>query len=139
MQPQPVPSNRLRDSVLALEHQTNVEERSDCQAFVKAFGPAIQAYMPETLGILLYPLQLLTSDVSLTALLGMLVTVLLQAVADRELAPAASIPNVSAMPVPQVDTKCWHHSLDQGVPASRQEEEETADIDDIPKEHPHHK
>ena len=43
------------------------------------------------------------------------------------------------MPVPQMGTKCWHHSLDQGMPGLRQEEEEMVDIDDPPKEHPHHK
>ena len=45
-----------RDSVLALEHQTKVEERQDYQAFMEAFGVTIWACSPENWGTLLYPL-----------------------------------------------------------------------------------
>ena len=43
-----------RDSVLALEHQMEVVERWDCQAFVEAFGVAIQTCPPKNWGTLLY-------------------------------------------------------------------------------------
>ena len=101
--------------------------------------PYEPAYLPETWGTLLYPLQLLTNDVLLATLLGMSATIQLWAVTDRGPSPAASIPSVSEMPVPQAGAKHQCHSLDQGLPTLRQEEEEMTDIDDIPKEHPHHK
>ena len=44
-----------RDSVLNLECEAKVEEGQDCQAFMEAFGAAIQACLPETCGALLYP------------------------------------------------------------------------------------
>ena len=128
-----------RDSVLVLECQTKLEERQDCQAFMEAFRAAIQACLPENQGTFLYPLQLLASDVPLAALLGMSATAQLQAVVDGGLATAASIPSVSEMLVPQMGAKCWCHSLDQGVPTPRQEEEEMADINDLHEECPCHK
>ena len=76
-----------RDSVLVLEHQTKAEERWDHQAFVEAFGVAIQACLPETQGILLYALQLMTSNVPLATLLGMSTTTQLQAMADSSFHP----------------------------------------------------
>ena len=39
-----------RDSVLALEHEAKVEEGWDCQAFMEAFGAAMPACLPETVG-----------------------------------------------------------------------------------------
>ena len=125
-----------RESVLVLEHQTKVEERWDCQVFVEAFRVAIWACPTETYGTLLYPIQLLTGDVPLATLLRMLATAQLWAVVDRWPAPAAPIPSVLEVPVPQVGAKCLHHSSDQGVPIPRQEEEEMAEIDDTSKEHP---
>ena len=113
-------------------NRMKAEERWDHQACVKVFEVAIQACPPENWGILLYPLQLLTGNVPLAALLGMLATIPPQAVADGELAPAPSIPSVLEMPAPQVDTKHWHCSSDQGVPP-RQEEEEMAELYFTPK------
>ena len=63
-----------RDSVLVLKCKVKAEEGQNCQAFMKACGAAIQACLPKTQGMLLYPLQLLTSDVSLATLLGMSAT-----------------------------------------------------------------
>ena len=125
-----------RDGVLALEHQMKAEERQGCQAFVEAFGVAIQACPPENWGILLYLLQLLTGSMLVAALLGMLATTQLWAVADGELASAASIPSVSEMPALQAGGKCWCCSSAHGVPTLRLEEEETVECDDTPKEHP---
>ena len=58
----------------------------------------------------------------------MLATTQLQDAVDGELAPTASIPSVLEMPTPIMDTKCWHHSSDQGATAPRQEEEETVEL-----------
>ena len=119
-----------QESVLEVEHQMMAKERWVCQAFMEAFGVAIEACLPKNWGALLYSLQLLTSDVLLAAILGVLATAHLHAVVDRGPAPVSSIISVSEMPVPQTGTKCWCYSLGQGVPALRQKEEETADIND---------
>ena len=71
----------------------------------------------------------------LATCLEMSATAQLWTVVGGELAPATSNPIMSEMPVPQVGTKCWHHSSDQGVPLLRQEEE-MAELDDTLKEHP---
>ena len=42
-------------------------------------------------------------------------------------------------PVLQVGIKHQCHSSDQGVPTPRQDKEEAANFDDLPKEHPHRK
>ena len=80
----------------------------------------------------------MTSNVPLATLLGMSATTQLWAVADRGPAPAASIPSVLEIPVPQMGTKCQHHFSEQGVPAPREEEEEM-DINNLPEECPCHK
>ena len=95
-----------KDSVLTLEHKAEMEEGWDHQAFVEAFGAAVKACPPETCGALLYSLQLLTSNVSLAAILGMSATTQLWAIADRGPAPAASIPSISEIPASQAGTKC---------------------------------
>ena len=128
-----------KENVLVLEHQEMEEERWACKAFMEAFRAAIGACPPKNQGALLYPLQLLTSDVPLVALLGMLATTQLWAMADGELAPTVPIPRVLEMPAPPTGTKCQCYSLDQGVPAPRQEEEETVEPDYTLKECPHQK
>ena len=87
----------------------------------------------------MYPLQLLTGNVPLAIILGMLATTQLQAMADRGLVKAPPTPSTFGIPVPQVGTKYQHPSSDQGVPTLRQDEDEMANIDDIPEEHPHKK
>ena len=79
-------------------------------------------------GVLLYPLQLLTSNVPLATILGMSATAQLCTIAERELALATSIPSGLEMSMPQVGTKHWHHSSDLGVSTPRQDEEEAADV-----------
>ena len=39
-----------RENMLALECEVKVEEGWDCQAFMEAFGSALWACLPETLG-----------------------------------------------------------------------------------------
>ena len=104
-----------KESVLVLEHQVTEEERQACQAFMGAFGVAIGACLPKNWGTLLYPLQLLTNNVLLAALLGMLATTQLWAVADGGPKPVTPIPGVSGMPAPLMGIKYWCHSSDQGV------------------------
>ena len=53
----------------------------------------------------MYPLLLLTGNVPLAAILGMLATAQMWAVADGGLVPAASIPNVLDTPALQVGAK----------------------------------
>ena len=91
---------------------------------MEAFGAAIQPCLPENWGTLLYPIQLLTSNMPLATLIGMSAAAQLWAVADVGLAPASSIPSVSEMSVPQMGAKHQCSSPDQGVPTLRQEEEE---------------
>ena len=61
----------------------------------------------------------------------------LQAMVDGELTPTAPIPRVPEIPVSPTGTKHQHHSLDQDVPAPRQEEEETVEPNYTPKKCPH--
>ena len=90
------------------------EERPAHQAFLETFNVAIGACPPENQGALLHPLQLLTSNVPLGALLGISATTQLQAVADGELAPAAppksardaSTTNRHKMPAPFLRPRC---------------------------------
>ena len=116
-------------------------EQSHCyrdhQAFVEASGVALWACPPKTSGAVMCPLQLLTGNVLLAAILGMSAATQLQAVAGRELMPAASIPSVSEMAAPLMGAKWQHHSFDQGTSTPRQEE--TAELDDTPEEPPHQK
>ena len=123
-----------RESMLALKCEAIAEEGQDCQAFMEASAVALQACPPKTHGALMYPLQLLTSNVPLAAMLEMPATTQLQAAADREPTSATSIPSVSEMPAPLMGAKQWHHSYNQGVSMPRQDE--TAELDNIPEEPP---
>ena len=124
-----------RDSVLMLECEVKAEEGQNFQTFMEAFGVVMQSCLPKTHGAPMYPLQLLTGDQLLAAIPGMLATAQLWAVADRGPALAASIPSVLVTLAPQVGATCQCCSSDQGVPTQRQDKEEVADIDNIPKEH----
>ena len=81
--------------MLVLEHQTKAEKRWDHEAFVEAFEVAIQTCPPMTHGDTPVPLQVLTSEVLLATILGMLAITQLWAMADGRLAPAASIPSLN--------------------------------------------
>ena len=83
------------------------------------------------------PLQLLTGNLPLATMLGMLAATQLQAVASTEPTLAASISSVLETPVPLMGAKWWHHSCNQGVSTPRQEE--TAELDDTPEEPSHQK
>ena len=95
-----------KDSVLMVECKAKVEEGWDCQAFMEAFVVAMQACLPETHGALMYPLQLLTGDVPLAAILGMSATSQLWAVADRGSVLAPPTLSMLGTPAPQEAVKC---------------------------------
>ena len=82
----------------------------------------------------MYPLQLLTGNVLLVTIFGMLATTLQLATVGRELMSIASPPTVSEMPAPPTRTKCQHCSSNQEATISRPEEEGAAGLDITPKE-----
>ena len=89
-----------REGKLALEHEVIAVEGQDYWALVEASVMALWACLPETHGALMYPLQLLTSNVPLATILEMPATTQPQAVSGRELTSTASIPSVLEMPAP---------------------------------------
>ena len=117
------------NNVLVLECEAKVAEGQDCQAFVEAFGAAVQACLPKSCGALLYPLQILTTYVPQPPSwrcwpqpsYG-----LWQTEGHYQYLPLQCCRWVK-MPAP---------FLDQHVPTPRQDEEEAANIDDMPNEHP---
>ena len=60
-----------KESMLELECEAIEEEGWDCQVLLEACGAVLWACLPKTHGILIYPLHLLTGNVSLAAILGM--------------------------------------------------------------------
>ena len=124
------------DSLLMVECEVKAEEGQECQAFMDALRAAMQGCLLETHGALMFPLQLLTGDVPLATILGMLVTAQLQAVADSGLVQTPPTPSALGTPAPKMGSKCQCHSSDQGVPVPGQDEEKVGDIYDIPDECP---
>ena len=59
------------DIVLGLEHENRDDEEQKHQVFVDAFNATILACSPELQGTLLYPLEIITSDVPFSVILGM--------------------------------------------------------------------
>ena len=53
-----------------LECEAIEKEGQDCQSFLEACGVALQACPPEAHGVLMYPLQLVTGNMSLADLLS---------------------------------------------------------------------
>ena len=120
--------------MLKLEHEALAEEGCDCWTFMEACGTALQAWPLKAHGVLMYPLQLLTGNVPLAALLA---TTLQLATMGRELPSTASPLTVSRMPAPPIGIKWWCHSSDQEVMMLTPEKEEATGLDITPKEHPH--
>ena len=69
-----------KSSIMALEWEAKAEEGRECQAFAETFWAVVQTCLPEVWGTFMYPLQLLTSDVPLAALMRMSTAAQLQAV-----------------------------------------------------------
>ena len=134
-----------KSNVMVLEWEAKAEGK-ECQAFAEAFWAVMWALM--------HPLQLLTSDVPLAALMGMTNVAQLQAMEGiiatlnvtpqlatmgRELLLTASPPTVPRMLTPPSRTK-WQCPLsNQEAAASRAEKEEVASLDISQEEHPHQK
>ena len=57
------------ETIQALESQTIKEDGQAHQSFLQASGVVLQACPAEVLGVLMYPIQLLTGNMSLTGLL----------------------------------------------------------------------
>ena len=85
----------------------------------------------------MYPLQLLTGNVLLAAILGMPATILQPATAGREPTSTASPPTVSEMSASPTRIKWWHHLSNQEATMLRPEEEETVGLDVTPEEQAH--
>ena len=65
-----------KESILELEHEAIAEKEQNHWAFVEACRVVLWAHPPKACGVLMYPLQLLTSIVWLAIILGMLATTL---------------------------------------------------------------
>ena len=113
-----------KESMLEVECEVIAEEGWGCQAFLEACGAVLWTCPPEAHGVLMYPLQLLTGNVQLAAILGMPATTLQLATADRELTSTASPPTVSEIPALPTGIKWQHHWSNQEVTMPRPEEEE---------------
>ena len=60
-----------KSNIMALEWVAKVEEGREQQAFAETFWAVLQMCLPEAQGTFMYPLQLLTGDVPITAIMGM--------------------------------------------------------------------
>ena len=101
-----------KESMLELEHEAIVEEVWDHLVFLEACGAVLWACPPEACGVLMYTLQLLTGNVPLAAILGMLATTLQLATAGGELMSTASPPSVSETPALPTGIKWQCHLSD---------------------------
>ena len=131
-----------QDNVLALECEAKVTEGWNHKAFAEAFGAAMQASPPKSHGHSSTLCRSLMVMWPFATILGMSATAQPWAIADRGLVPASPTSSVSGTPVLQVSGKCQYHSFDQDAPAPkglRQDEEEAANIDDMPGECLHRK
>ena len=90
---------------------------------MEAFSAALWACPLKAHGVLMYPLQLLTGNVPMAA---MLATTLQLATVGRELPSSASPLTVSRTPAPVTRTKWWCHLSNQEAMMLRPEEEEVS-------------
>ena len=125
-----------RKSMLELEHEAIAEEGQDCWAFLEACEAVPWACPPKAHRVLKCPLQLLTANVVLAAILGMPATTPQPATAARELMSTASPCTVSETPAPLTGIKWWHCSSNWEVTMLRPEEEEAVGLDITPEEWP---
>ena len=81
-----------REHMQELERDANEEEGRDCQSFLTACGVVLQVCPPEACGVLMFPLQLLTDNMSLATLLAIPPQL---SMATGEPAPATPHPTAS--------------------------------------------
>ena len=125
-----------RESMQDIVCEAIEKEGWDHQSFLDVCGVALQACPPEAHEVLMYPLQLLTGNMSLAALL---VTTPQPATAIGKPVPTTPPLTMSETPAPPMATKQWHHSSNREVASPRSGEEEAAVSDMTPEEWSHHR
>ena len=93
-----------RKSMQNIEREAIEEEGHDQHSFLSTCGVALQACPPEACGVLLFPLQLLTRNMSLATLL---LTTSQLAITMGEPIPNIPCSAGSAAPTPPTGTKWW--------------------------------
>ena len=94
------------EAIRTLENEAIKEEGQACQSFLWACGVALWACPPESLGILMYPIQLSMGNMSLT---GLQTAALQQTTSPRGPIPSPSCSARSTMVAHSTRTK-WPHS-----------------------------
>ena len=94
----------LGESMQDLECEAIEKEEWDCQSFLEACRAALQVCPSIAHGVLMYPLQLLTGNMSLADLL---MTTPQLAIAIGKPTPATPPPTMSETPAPPMGTKWW--------------------------------
>ena len=122
-----------------LECKAKAIEVQDHQAFTEAFGAAAWICLPESLGALHYPLQILTSDIPLAAILGISATAQLWAVAGTGMAQMPPTPSASETLMLQSGGICQCLSSNQTAPTCKEpqpDKEEVIDDEELTEECP---
>ena len=88
-----------------LEDEAVEEEKHACQSFLQACGAALQACPNAALGVCMYPIHLLTGNMSLTSLL---MAALQLTIRSRDPIPSPSCPRRPATTTHSTGTK-WQH------------------------------
>ena len=94
-----------KESILELEHEAIAEEGQNHWVFMEACGAVLWVYPPKACWVLMYPLLLLTGNMELASILGMLATTLQLATVGRAMTSTASQPTVSEMPASPTRTR----------------------------------
>ena len=94
-----------KSNVMVLEWEAKAEEGKECQAFAEASWAVMWVCPPEAWGTFMYPLQLLTGNVLLAALMGMTTAAQLQAMEGITATPKAT-PAGPETPAAPSGSKC---------------------------------
>ena len=121
------------ESMQDIEREVIEEEGRDHQSVLIACWAALQACPPEAHGILMYPLQLLTGNMTLATLLAIFSQ---PSTKMGEPTPVTPHPTASVVPTLTLGIKQWHHSPDQEATSPRSGEEEATGTSEEP---PHQK
>ena len=133
VQVMPIPCNNPLVKVCKTSYEALGKEGQDCQSFLEACRAALQACPPEAHGVLMYPLQLLTENMSLASLLVTTPNWPLQLGTH----PTTPPPTMSETPAPPTGTKQWCCSSDWEVASPRSGEEDATVLDMMLEEWPH--
>ena len=94
-----------QETIQTLEDEAIEEEKCACQSFLQACEVALQACPNKSLGVLMYPIHLLTGNMSLT---GLLMAALQLTIRSRDLISSPSHPRRPATATHSTGTK-WQH------------------------------